>query len=306
MRRSHQSKSGVTVDEIAAQVGLTLGRSGGGYHLSPCPSCGATQRGTGDRRGPVGVHDAGRQWHCYRCDAGGTADALAGGQKREGRPSIFEPTPYLSAEVIRDMWGSCGPLPAAALAARGIDPGAVELGDLARGAVRDAPWWWGRWPVTIPMWDGSGTPKGLHGRRLQGEGRKGHFPTGYSTAGLFMGNAEAISVMVHRETAPLGIAVEGATDWLRMSVAVRRYDWPVWGCEAGSWSHLRAGLATEWLVCIDDDPVGSPARATSDRYVRRALGALGSAYVFRGDICDAMGSGMRIDDIIRAAIWLAA
>lgn len=45
--------------------------------LSPCPACGELRRGSGDRRGPVGLTRDGRGWRCMRCDASGSAVDLA-------------------------------------------------------------------------------------------------------------------------------------------------------------------------------------------------------------------------------------
>ncbi len=65
----------------AAQVGQAFGlayrerpRPGS---LSPCPACGELRRGSGDRRGPVGLTRNGQGWHCHRCDASGSAIDLA-------------------------------------------------------------------------------------------------------------------------------------------------------------------------------------------------------------------------------------
>ena len=45
--------------------------------MRPCPACGAPQRGSSDKRGPLGMtHDRGG-WKCYRCDAKGDAVTLA-------------------------------------------------------------------------------------------------------------------------------------------------------------------------------------------------------------------------------------
>jgi len=60
------------------QAGLVFGlRLGPGRSLSPCPSCSAPQRGSGDRRGPVGIRPDDQGWVCHRCGATGDAVTLA-------------------------------------------------------------------------------------------------------------------------------------------------------------------------------------------------------------------------------------
>jgi hypothetical protein len=61
------------IDEIARVLGLRQGRSN---DLSPCPRCGATQRGRSDKRGPIGMTADRMGWCCHRCDAKGSAASL--------------------------------------------------------------------------------------------------------------------------------------------------------------------------------------------------------------------------------------
>ena len=42
-------------------------------HVSPCPACGADQRGTQDSRGPVGLRRDLLGWRCHACGVGGDA-----------------------------------------------------------------------------------------------------------------------------------------------------------------------------------------------------------------------------------------
>jgi len=74
------------VAELAAHLGLEPGRRA----TWACPSCRATERGGGHRRGtgPVGVTANGCGWRCHRCQAGKdgadlVAWALAGCRSRE-------------------------------------------------------------------------------------------------------------------------------------------------------------------------------------------------------------------------------
>lgn len=64
------------VSAVAENLGLERGR-GGRSTWSPCPSCGAQQRGRNDRRGPIGARTDDQGWTCHRCDAGGGVLDLA-------------------------------------------------------------------------------------------------------------------------------------------------------------------------------------------------------------------------------------
>ena len=61
------------VAAVAESFGLSIARR----TLRPCPSCNAEQRGSTDKRGPVGVTSDGLGWRCHRCDAHGDAVTLA-------------------------------------------------------------------------------------------------------------------------------------------------------------------------------------------------------------------------------------
>lgn len=62
------------VSAVAAALGLQSTR---GNAVKPCPACNAEQRGSADRRGPVGLRPDGTGWRCFRCDASGDAPELA-------------------------------------------------------------------------------------------------------------------------------------------------------------------------------------------------------------------------------------
>ena len=81
-------KGAATVAQAAQAINLRVTRGSG---LTPCPSCKAEQRGTDDRRGPLGARTDGQGWRCFRCDASGDVpDLLAlgwlGGRLRELSP----------------------------------------------------------------------------------------------------------------------------------------------------------------------------------------------------------------------------
>lgn len=54
---------------VAAELGHELDRDARAFR--PCPACGADQRGSTDKRGPVGLRPDRRGWRCFRCDASG-------------------------------------------------------------------------------------------------------------------------------------------------------------------------------------------------------------------------------------------
>lgn len=60
--------SSVTVSTGASSLGM---RAGPLRSIGPCPACREQRRGTGDRRGPVGLTPNERGWKCHRCEAAG-------------------------------------------------------------------------------------------------------------------------------------------------------------------------------------------------------------------------------------------
>ncbi len=73
----------VGLRDVAQALGLVL--DGAGRTLTPCPACDAAQRGSSDRRGPVGLNSDRAGWRCHRCGAGGSALDLAGYRLTGGR-----------------------------------------------------------------------------------------------------------------------------------------------------------------------------------------------------------------------------
>ena len=148
--------------ELAAHLGLEPGRRG----TWACPSCRATTRATGDRRGPVGVTGSGGGWRCHRCQAGGdgadlVAWALAGCRSREATAEQADEARAWAAER-----GLVAPDPASPATARvAYVPPAPRVETprryppqemivearqyFARIPELDWPWWVGRgygWP----------------------------------------------------------------------------------------------------------------------------------------------------------------
>ncbi len=68
-------KEAYDVPTMAQAIGLRTLRLG---TITPCPGCGAEQRGSEDRRGPIGCGSDKRGWKCFRCQLTGDAiDLLA-------------------------------------------------------------------------------------------------------------------------------------------------------------------------------------------------------------------------------------
>ena len=66
-------KARATVTQVVTETGGWIRRKGFG----PCPQCGATQRGSEDRRGPCGLTRNNAGWRCFRCDEKGDAFSVA-------------------------------------------------------------------------------------------------------------------------------------------------------------------------------------------------------------------------------------
>ena len=62
------------ISDIANKLGMRQGRDQRSY--SPCPCCNETQRGSTDKRLPVGASDNGRGWQCFKCNETGNLSDL--------------------------------------------------------------------------------------------------------------------------------------------------------------------------------------------------------------------------------------
>ena len=70
----------ISVAAERLKISIRKGRS-----LSPCPACGEENRGSGDKRGPVGLNTSDTAWQCHRCQKKGdvvdlVSYAVAGGK----------------------------------------------------------------------------------------------------------------------------------------------------------------------------------------------------------------------------------
>ena len=63
-------KAACDVPTMANALGMRVLRLG---TITPCPGCGAEQRGSEDRRGPIGTGSDKRGWKCFRCQLTGDA-----------------------------------------------------------------------------------------------------------------------------------------------------------------------------------------------------------------------------------------
>ena len=124
-----------TVQEAASAVGMKRVR---GNSLTPCPACGADQRGSADRRGPIGVRRDDKGWKCFKCEASGDALELATLRWTGQRLRDLNPDQRLQVRDRAAGLGWC--------AAPGMDapaPPTVRLqgAQAARGAPAPAPGW---------------------------------------------------------------------------------------------------------------------------------------------------------------------
>ncbi len=269
--------AGVTC--IAKQFGLTVLDFPIPGSITPCPGCQAEQRGTGDRRGPIGVTREGLGFLCHRCKASGDALSLAaliltGNTKptKEGwqlirqkflgaeLPQYIAPTreyrrPPL--EEIEEIWEKSTPVYDSdelvpLLEYRCLDPGILTQRDLCRRIKRGSlPTWAGfagnQWNQTghlcvFPLYDHFGQMVSLHARRIAegAERPKGLSPLGFEVGGLLF--MDLLGRALFRGDAISWLLVaEGAPDFLTASLI----------CEE---QKLGAGvvgvLSGSWLSCV--------------------------------------------------------
>jgi hypothetical protein len=138
-------------------------------------------------------------------NAAGTVGLIYIPQRPEAA-STWRPDPdrdYPPPEAVRTFWARCPPVDQHTeareqLLARGLDPVAIAVLDLARGlAAEPLPGWaWGRertWAgsghvVIIPLFDAGGNFRGVHGRNLvtADKADKARSPMRYTTNGLVL------------------------------------------------------------------------------------------------------------------------
>lgn len=64
-----------SIADVATSLGMQTNK---GNQISPCPACGKNQRGSQDKRAPVGIvtSNGKERWQCYRGDCGAFGDAV--------------------------------------------------------------------------------------------------------------------------------------------------------------------------------------------------------------------------------------
>ena len=80
-----QKAKGTPIAVAAERLKLSIRK---GRSLSPCPACGEQNRGSGDKRGPVGVNTSDTAWRCHVCGKRGdvvdlVSYAISGGKLRD-------------------------------------------------------------------------------------------------------------------------------------------------------------------------------------------------------------------------------
>ncbi len=242
------------VATIAKQLGLTVLDFPEPGSVGPCPSCSAEKRGTGDRRGPIGLTRNGLGWICHRCKVSGDALSLAavavtGNIKpnTDGWRDIrhrflgtslptFIPKPREEyrrppmTEVL-ELWHKSKPLYDSAklvslFEQRGLDPNVSTELNLCRalpsGRLPDwaycgrSPWNQSGHICLFPLYDHQGQLQSLHARRMgeSAERPKGLSPIGYEVKGLLFAEPCAQQLLLGRAHISEVIITEGAPDYL--------------------------------------------------------------------------------------------
>ena len=97
--------------DIGERIGMAQAK---GQSLTPCPACGMVTRGSGDKRGPVGVRGDGLGWRCLACQASGDAAELLSLKLTGKSLSDLESD---GLRIVKD-WGMSQQI----LESRGFDP----------------------------------------------------------------------------------------------------------------------------------------------------------------------------------------
>jgi hypothetical protein len=265
--------AGVAV--VARQLGLTVLDFPEPGSITPCPKCGAEKRGTGDRRGPIGIHRTGIGWVCHRCQVSGDALSLAavaitGDAKpnSEGWRDIrrkflgaelptFIPKPHEyqrpPIEEILELWHkSTSVYDSAALVPiledRCFDPGELADRDLCRvlhqghlprwATSAMTPWNQSGHICLFPLFDHHGAMVSVHARRMEeGAARpKGLSPVGYEIGGLLFLDSLGRALFGGEPLSRM-VIVEGAPDFLTASLSFgdENLNTAVAGVISGSW-----------------------------------------------------------------------
>ncbi len=154
--------------------------------------------------------------------------------RRCDTPPPLEAPPKRPADRgdVERLWATCGRVTedikvARWLASRAVDPTTVERMDLARVLVADAwvPKWASRWMeqgvrVVLPLFDGHGQLRGLHGRALEGSPKSLRM-AGVACRGLVFANAEARVVLEGGAITGDAIVAEGGPDYLTVATTQR-------------------------------------------------------------------------------------
>jgi hypothetical protein len=253
-----ESIRGAGVAIVAKQLGLTVLDYPHPGSITPCPGCHAERRGTGDRRGPVGLTREGIGFACHRCKASGDALSLAalaitGNHKpsKDGWRQIrakflgcelpqynVKKRPYKRPpiEQVQEIWHKSTPVYdcdelVPLLEERGLDPGELTERDLCRrikrghlplwASVAMRPWNESGHICLFPFFDHQGQLESLHARRISktAERPKGISPLSHEVAGLaFMDPLGRALFAGDGDNITKLIVAEGAPDYLTASL----------------------------------------------------------------------------------------
>lgn len=279
----------------------TLQRGPEGTLRAHCYACQATADVLGLAAAAWGLSAEGPEFRDVLARAAGLAGVgpMPEGYAPPRRPELPpEPLVYAPAGEVEALLAACGPVSAdptiaAVLGGRGISPGLVDDLGLARAISHGAnglPRWsrcaglsWadGGYRLVLPT---MGVKDGVIGRlgvrawKVEGppdDRRKRVAPAGFATAGLFLADPHALTLL-GQPTAAKFVVTEGEPDFLSLATvaALEGRDYGVLGIVAGSWTPGLAALVPAGSVvaiCTHDDTSGDAyaktiAASAGDRF----------------------------------------
>ena len=263
---------------VAARLGLDVRR--GHRTTLACPACGATRRGSQDRRLPVSAVGTGG-WRCWACGAtGSTVDLVAyalegarysGGMTRvrewfggsvevDALPRAQAPTPErrLGRGDVDRFLALTAPVEddaeVAGWLARRLGGASAAVCSLVRALPVGAPVpEWARyrgesWGGTghraiVPAWDAGGQAVGVRARlvRSTSSAPKTLPPAGYGCGGLVLACPLGVAMLRGEAAVSRVVICEGEPAWLAwVAASPATAPWAVFGVGSGWWSQAHA------------------------------------------------------------------
>lgn len=272
----------ISVTATARALGLTVGRSGSQFWISPCPACGAERRHTkqADRRGPIGVKPNDEMWRCWQCDESGNAAWLArrAGQplpERAAPPAAIPALDFLEPAEARRFWHRCAHARARPSVAAWLDGLRLGQAFCARALPLTARQfgWAANWEATghhlvLGLHDHEGRLRNYLARAVVPAEKKSLAAYGVRRAGLVLADQLGVDLLRGRYDGPC-VVVEGEKKLL-ISEHLAAGRWATIGTGSGMWSDgvaLAVSRASRVLVSTDPDEPGV-------RYARRVVASV--------------------------------